>query len=1089
MSVDTACSSSLVALHLGCQAIRNGECDMVLAGGATVMSTPGIYVEFSRQRGLSPDGRCRAFGAGADGTGFSDGVGVLVLERLSVARERGHRVLGVVRASAVNQDGASNGLTAPSGRSQERVIRAALASAGLEPRDVDVVEAHGTGTTLGDPIEAQALIGVFGSGRDGVGPLRVGSLKSNIGHSQAAAGVGGVIKMVQAMRHGVLPATLWVDEPSPHVEWAGSGVELLGEAVAWPVGERVRRAGVSSFGISGTNAHVVLEEPPVGVEVVVPEVRSRVLPFVLSGSSEAGLVGQAARLRAFVEAGEGLDGLGVAGALALGRAHLSHRAVVMAGGLGELVDGLGRFERGEVVEGLVSGVARRDGRVGFVFPGQGGQWPGMAVELLDASPVFAAAVGECEAVLGGLVDWSLEDVLRSVAGAPSLERVDVVQPALFAIMVSLAALWRSYGVEPDAVVGHSQGEIAAAYVAGVLSLEDAARVVVVRSRVLGEVLSGRGGMVSVGASAERVERYLGPLAGRVSLAAVNGPSAVVVSGEVAGLQELVAVCEADGVRTKVLAVDYAAHSAQIEVLRERMLGELGLVSPGVGVVPVYSTVVGGRVDPLGMDAEYWYRNLRQTVLFAPAVAALAGDGVRTLIEVGPHPVLLSAAAETVEAAGVDAGSVAVLGSLRRSDGGLERFLGALAEAFAVGVGVDWSAVFGVGGGSRVALPTYAFQRRRYWLSAGGGARDASALGQASAEHPLLDAVVTLAGGQGTVFTGRLSVERHRWLADHVVLGRVVVPAAVFVELALHAGAHVGCEVVDELMVQAPLVLDGERAVVVQVVVSDGGEGRRAVAVFSRPESVGGVGEWTQHAVGVVSAGVPEGVGGVGDVALDDTHEIDIDLGYDRLAAAGYEYGPAFRGLRRLQGSPPHLRAEIGLEETEAGQVDGFHLHPALIDAALQAGLLAGLDAQTPGRPHVPFSFAGVRRLGGGASAGTARVRTGDDGWNIVIRNDDGDPLLAIASVTTRVIDPRVLQGAAPARDSLYAVQWTPLPPTAVDGAPLSVAVLGDGAAADALAGSAEHHRDLDALIAAIAAGGPVPIAWSSTPATPTPAAS
>ena len=1027
VSVDTACSSSLVALHLAAQALRAGECDLALAGGVTVLVTPQSFTEISRQRGLSPDGRCRAFGAGADGTGFSDGVGVLVLERLSVARERGHRVLGVVRASAVNQDGASNGLTAPSGRSQERVIRAALASAGLEPRDVDVVEAHGTGTTLGDPIEAQALIGVFGSGRDGVGPLRVGSLKSNIGHSQAAAGVGGVIKMVQAMRHGVLPATLWVDEPSPHVEWAGSGVELLGEAVAWPVGERVRRAGVSSFGISGTNAHVVLEEPPVGVEVVVPEVRSRVLPFVLSGSSEAGLVGQAARLRAFVEAGEGLDGLGVAGALALGRAHLSHRAVVMAGGLGELVDGLGRFERGEVVEGLVSGVARRDGRVGFVFPGQGGQWPGMAVELLDASPVFAAAMRDCEDALASCVDFSLEAVLRGDPSQPSLDQIEVVQPALFAIMVSLAALWRSYGVEPDAVVGHSQGEIAAAHVAGVLSLQDAARIVAVRSQAL-STLAGQGGMMMVGLSPERFAERAAGLGDRVSIAAINGPASLIVSGELGALDELLRSCQADGVWARAVASTVAGHCAQIEVLRERMLGELGSVSPGVGVVPVYSTVVGGRVDPLGMDAEYWYRNLRQTVLFAPAVAALAGDGVRTLIEVGPHPVLLSAAAETVEAAGVDAGSVAVLGSLRRSDGGLERFLGALAEAFAVGVGVDWSAVFGVGGGSRVALPTYAFQRRRYWLSAGGGARDASALGQASAEHPLLDAVVTLAGGQGTVFTGRLSVERHRWLADHVVLGRVVVPAAVFVELALHAGAHVGCEVVDELMVQAPLVLDGERAVVVQVVVSDGGEGRRAVAVFSRPESVGGVGEWTQHAVGVVSAGVPEGVGGVGDVALDDTHEIDPEDLYDRLAEMGFDHGLGSSAVRRVWRRDGVIRAEVELDGEAAQSGATFFIHPALLDAALQPAVLFASERGTDG-PVAVGGYSDVWLQSPGADAVTAQVTLDPDAGSLaaVLSDDTGRPVASLRATLGPVAAPPAADGAPDApRDALLEMTWRPV---------------------------------------------------------------
>ncbi len=418
----------------------------MLAGGVTLMSTPELFVELSRQRGLSPDGRCRAFGSGANGAGFSDGVGVLVLERLSVARERGHRVLAMVRGSATNQDGASNGFAAPNGPSQERVIRAALANAGLEPGDVDAVEAHGTGTSLGDPIEAGALLATYGQGRSG-GPLHLGSLKSNIGHTQAAAGVGGVIKMVQALRHEQLPRTLHAEQPSPHIDWDAGEAKLLTEPVPWPAGDRVRRAGISSFGMSGTNAHLVLEEAPADVDAAEPpDVFSRVLPFAVSASSEAGLAAQAQRVGEFVAAHPELDAGAVAGSLALGRARLAHRAVAVVGGLDELGESLGAFARGELVESVVQGVALRNRRVGFVFPGQGGQWEGMAVALLDASPVFAQHMRACEAELAEHVDWSLEDVLRGVPGAPSLEPIEVVQPVLFAIMVSLARLWQSFGV-------------------------------------------------------------------------------------------------------------------------------------------------------------------------------------------------------------------------------------------------------------------------------------------------------------------------------------------------------------------------------------------------------------------------------------------------------------------------------------------------------------------------------------------------------------------------------------------------------------------------------------------------------------------
>ncbi|HET9381652.1 MAG TPA: type I polyketide synthase, partial [Streptomyces sp.] len=573
VTLDTACSSSLVAIHLAGQSLRQGECSMALAGGAMVMATPGNFVAFSRQRGLAEDGRCKAFSSGADGMGLAEGVGVVLLERLSVARERGHRILAVVRGSAVNQDGASNGLTAPNGPSQQRVIRRALASAGLSASDVDVVEGHGTGTALGDPIEAQALLATYGQGREPGRPLWLGSLKSNIGHTQAAAGVGSVIKMVQALRHGVLPATLHVREPTTEVDWSAGAVELLTEAREWERGARPRRAGVSSFGVSGTNAHLVLEEAPVEepsageASSAVPSVG--VVPLVVSARSAGSLAGQAGRLTSFVESGGAPLG-GVAGALVSGRAVLGERAVVVAGSEGEALTGLRALARGEGAAGTVAGSAGSglSGRVVWVFPGQGSQWVGMGRELLDSSPVFAERVSECAAALGRWVDWSLVDVLRGECDPGLLDRVDVVQPASFAVMVGLAAVWGSVGVRPDAVVGHSQGEIAAACVAGALSLEDAARVVALRSRAIAARLSGRGGMASVALGAEEAGTRLGPWADRVEVAAVNGPSSVVVAGDTQALAEVLEVLSGDGVRVRRIAVDYASHTRHVEDIRE-----------------------------------------------------------------------------------------------------------------------------------------------------------------------------------------------------------------------------------------------------------------------------------------------------------------------------------------------------------------------------------------------------------------------------------------------------------------------------------------------------------------------------------------
>ncbi|MGW9177335.1 type I polyketide synthase, partial [Streptomyces decoyicus] len=627
VTVDTMCSSSLVALHLAVQALRHGECEMALACGATVMSSARNFVEFSRQRGLARDGRCKPFAAAADGTAWGEGVGVLLLERLSEARRNGHPVLAVIRGSATNQDGASNGLTAPNGPSQQRVIRAALANAGLSVAEVDVVEAHGTGTSLGDPIEAQALLATYGQERGADRPLWLGSVKSNIGHAQAASGIAGVMKMVQAIRHGVLPATLHVDAPSPHVDWSTGNVRLLTDETAWPETDAPRRAGVSSFGGSGTNAHVLLEQAPENDPVdeqsaeAAPTATAPVeaapstaapaenaaaavaLPWVVSGRSATALRAQADRLASWAKtAGQSPADTGQA--LVASRAALEHRAVVVGSDQDALVAGLRAVAEGETPAGAVvgdAGTLEGDADVVFVFPGQGSQWAGMAVDLLHSSPVFAARLAECEAALEPFTDWSLREVLRAVEGAPGLDRVDVVQPVLWAVMVSLAEVWRAHGVEPAAVVGHSQGEIAAACVAGALTLEDGARVVTLRSQAI-RALSGRGGMVSVALASSEIAGLIEPWGGRVSVAAVNGPTSVVVSGDADALDELMDVCREREVRARRIDVDYASHSAHVESIWEELLRVLASVVPRASGVPFFSTVTGEWLDTAEMDA-------------------------------------------------------------------------------------------------------------------------------------------------------------------------------------------------------------------------------------------------------------------------------------------------------------------------------------------------------------------------------------------------------------------------------------------------------------------------------------------------------
>ncbi|MCX4806812.1 type I polyketide synthase [Streptomyces sp. NBC_01214] len=1067
VSMDTACSSSLVALHQASQALRSGECSLALVGGVTVLAGPFLFVEFSRQRGLSPDGRCKAYAAAADGTGFSDGLGLLVVERLSDAQRHGHNVLAVVRGSAVNQDGASNGLTAPNGPSQERVIRQALENTGLSPADVDAVEGHGTGTKLGDPIEAQALLATYGRERSH-GPLKLGSIKSNIGHSSTAAGVAGVIKMVMALQHKTLPATLHVDAPSPHVDWEAGEIELLTETQEWSASQdRPRRAAVSSFGVSGTNAHVILEEAP-AQELAEAEVESRPLsavPVLVSARSEAALRAQAERLRAHLVSHPEVSLLDVGFSSVTTRAQLERRAAVVATDRDELLAGLETLVSGEPAAGVVEG-RPVTGKTVFVFPGQGSQWVGMAVELLESSPVFAEEIAACGEALSEFVDWRLEDVLRGAEGAPSLERVDVVQPALWAVMVSLAALWRSRGVEPSAVVGHSQGEIAAACVAGGLSLADGARIVALRSRLVLEELAGRGGMVSVALPVDQVEDLLQAYEGRVSVAAVNGPASVVIAGEPGALDELIALCERDEVRARRIAVDYASHSVHVESIEAELLKVLAPVEPVSGQIPFYSTVTGGFIDTKSLDAAYWYSNLRGRVGFEPAIRALIDSGVNCFVEVSPHPVLTMAVEGTITAHGAE-DRVGVVGSLRRDEGGLGRFTLSLAEAHVTGVSVKWPTLFDGAGAKRVPLPTYAFQRERYWLTPSAGAADAAAAGLGTVAHPVLAASVQLAGRDEWVFTGRLSIESQPWTRDHMVFGLVIVPGVALVEMVSVASREVGSQVLDELVLEAPLVLEEDVARQVQVAVGPAGEdGRREVTVFSRPESGGDEQqEATCHARGWLTADAEPSEPFPLQWPPAGAEPIAVEGLYERLADAGYEYGPAFQGMRAAWRSGDEIYAEVALDDN-ADQA-GFGIHPALLDAALHGALF---DKGAESSVDLPFSWSGVQVGQTNLTQLRARIsRTGESALRIDVVGETGEPALSVAKLAFRAVDQAQLEAASRAgQSSLFQLDWVQV--TAGAPEPAQLAVLGE------LAASGDRFADLDALEQALADGAATPVA-------------
>ncbi|MEU5082439.1 MULTISPECIES: type I polyketide synthase [Streptomyces] len=1049
LSVDTACSSSLVALHLAAQSLRQGESSLALVGGVAVMATPETFIEFSRQGALAPDARTRAFADAAGGTVWGEGVGVLVVERLSDARRNGHPVLALVRGTAVNQDGASNGLTAPNGPAQERVIREALDNARLTTADVDVVEAHGTGTTLGDPIEAQALLATYGQDREQ--PLWLGSVKSNIGHTQAAAGVAGVIKMVMAMRHGVLPRTLHVDKPSTKVDWDAGNVRLLTEERQWPATGRARRAGVSSFGISGTNAHVILEQaPPAPAEPAAPAPEGLAVPWLLTARTPAALAGQAAALLGHLDTHPGLDLSDVGWSLATTRARFPHRASITGADPAALRGALAALADGTTARTLVQGTTPGRARPVFVFPGQGSQWSGMATELLEQSPVFAARMAECAAALAPYTDWDFATELRG-----TLDRVDVVQPLLWAVMVSLAHTWSAYGVTPAAVIGHSQGEIAAACATGALSLADGARVVALRSQAIAELLSGTGGMMSVGEGADAVRARLAAFGGRLSVAAVNGAASTVVSGDAGALDELLALLRAEKVRAKRLPVDYASHSAHVETLRVRLAEVLDGIEPRATRVPFYSTVTGGPLDTTALGAEYWYTNLRGTVLFEQAVRAAVAAGHQLFIEASPHPVLTVGIQETDDA-------VAAVGSLRRDEGGRDRLLTALGEAFTHGAAVDWAAVAEGRRPRRVPLPGYAFQRERYWLDSTAGGADVTSAGLAPTDHALLGAAMVRADTEGAVLTGRLSAATQPWLADHRVGGRLLFPGTGHLELALRAGDQVGCGDLAELTLHAPLVLPDHGAVQLQVTVGAPEGDTRPVAIWSRPESPDGELPWTRHADGLLAptGTLPVPADPLTDWPPRDAEPVPLDGLYDDLAGLGLGYGPLFQGLRAAWRTADGLYAEVA---TDAAP-DGFALHPALSDAALHT---VGLTDAAGEEALLPFAWSGVRLHATGATALRVRVRpTGEGTVALTLADPTGAPVATVDALTLRPLRTEALAAAArtPRAGALYRVEWVPAPPVTEAAGPVDVVRAPAGVSA------AETRAAVDAVLDGLRAG-------------------
>jgi acyl transferase domain-containing protein/thioesterase domain-containing protein/acyl carrier protein len=1153
LTIDTACSSSLVALHMACGSLRSGECSLALASGVCVIAIPNMFVEFARQRGLATDGRCKSFAQAADGTNWSEGIGVLVLERLSEALRQGHRIHAVVRGSAVNQDGASNGLTAPNGPSQSRVIERALEDAGLAPHEVDAVEGHGTGTSLGDPIEARALLASYGQDRLPGRPLWLGSIKSNMGHTQAASGVGGVIKMVMALRHGILPQTLHVDRPSEQVSWSEGAVSLLSEARPWS-GERVRRVGVSSFGISGTNAHVILEEAPesaatvdetqpgaVALEGAVPResLLAGVTPWLLSGKGERALYAQAGRLLQRVEADQGLTDAEVGFSLASSRAALDRRAVVIGERREDLIRSLHSLAHGRLDPAVVEGAAYgSDVGVAYLFTGQGAQRTGMGRELYESAPAFREAFDEACAHMDDLLGYSLREVMfgddghrpsgdgsASKAGsARERQRLDetmFTQTGLFVLELALFRLLETLGLRPAYLLGHSIGELTAAHVAGVLDLAQACVLVAARGRLMG-ALPGGGAMVSIQASEREVLEDIEQTQGRISLAAVNGPAAVVLSGDEEAVLGLEDMWRARGRKTKRLRVSHAFHSH----LMEGMLEEFASVASGLSFaaprIPIVSNLTGEPVVAEQIcDPAYWVRQVREPVRFYDGIRWIVDRGISCLLELGPDGVLTAMSQECFgDAASAEEGlaetpRVCAVSALRGTRPEARTLVRALAELWVRGASVDWSKAFEGAGVERVALPTYAFQRRRYWLedSLRDDARVADG-GRLVAKHPLLSAAVAHAEDDSWLFSGHISVRSQPWLADHVFAGVVLVPGTTYVDVALHAGAEVACEWLEDFILEAPLVLSEGMTVQLQVSLSGPREdGRRQVGIFTHPVAVEGEDHsdrtaWTRHARGVLAPAESRGSStqlektaadfAAGQWPPPGAEPVPIDDVYDYFAKLGLSYGPSFTGMLAAWQGDGEAFAEVTLPEQEWARARSFVLHPALLDATTQAGAIHMLAEGAPPieRPVLPFAWTGVSSYAKGLT--TVRVRTAPTpagGMSIALADEQGRPVAAVESFVLREVPDEQFAALRSGgdRDALFQIDWvsiSPVEPAPTSVSPRSWVVLGDDpidAAAQEVGselarseGEQAGYRDLESLLDALDGGTPVPAAVLAT---------
>ena len=983
LAVDTACSSSLVAVHLACQSLRNDDCRVAVAGGVHVTLTPINSVVFSKLRMLAADGRCKTFDARGDGFVEGEGCAVIVLKRLADALADGDRILALVRGSAVNQDGASSGLTAPNGPSQETVIRAALERAGVTPSDVGYIEAHGTGTSLGDPIEVQALASVLGEGRPADRPLVIGSVKTNIGHTQAAAGIAGLVKLVLALQHREIPPNLHFEQPNPYIPWATIPVTVARALVPWERGESPRVGGVSSFGFSGTNVHIVVGEAP--DRTTERPAADRPLHLVtLSARSEAALQRLAARWGERLDTGaSALDLRDVAFTANAGRAHLAERAAMISGTLDELRGQLAGLAAGNAASRTVRmRVTSGDRpRIAFLFTGQGAQYVGMGRELYETQPTFRAALDRCEAILRGELDRSLLSVLYPESGAASpIDDTAYTQPALFALEYALAEVWRSWGIVPSAVMGHSIGEYVAATIAGVFSLEDALALVAARGRLM-QALPAGGGMAAVFTSEAAVRGALGNANDGVAIAAVNSPEDVVISGPAAGISAVIARLEAAGVRSERLTVSHAFHSALMDPILDEFEKAAAAVKFSVPRMTLVSNVTGAPIKAEIATPAYWRRHLREAVRFGDGVSALCALGYRLFLEVGPRPTLSGLARRTVS-------DGVFLPSLRKAGADWVRMLESLADLYGRGTAIDWAGFDRGYVRRKLSMPTYAFERERHWLpdlraeaGTGGEGRPAKRR-EGKAVHPLLGARLSSAL-KDLQYESELSVQAPAFLADHRKRGATVFPATAFLDMGLSAARDAlgaGSHVFEELVINEPLLL-GPDPVRVQTVLSPDGSGAATFQLFSRAaDDESGRERWRLHGMGTLRTAPSSG--DAQSEPLDRlqarcTERVPLEPYYDELLADGHEYGPAFRGVTNLWRGEWEALASLDLPAAIAAEAREYRIHPVLLDASMQilaAAVPAQLKDRAKGETYLPVSLGRVRVYRDGAHGGWSHAR-------------------------------------------------------------------------------------------------------------------